>query len=89
MRFWKKRQPAEIEEWAVVQDLHPFGYRIESVHPSQAKAMKELNSRRSRYLTVEPLAFVKAENERLVNMDEFDKELIKHIDQAWFDGREA
>jgi hypothetical protein len=61
------------ERWAVVQELLPFGYHIEKTFASESRARRYAAC--SRYLYVTTLALVNAENERLSNMDEFNREL--------------
>jgi hypothetical protein len=65
--------------WAVVQDLRPFGYRIESKHWSRSRA--ERRARFNRFLEVKPVADVLAYNARVEDIDEFDKELKLFNDQ--------
>jgi len=60
-------------EWAVVQELLPFGYRIEKICGSREEAERE--ARTSPYLTARPLEWVRAENERLSQPAEFTREL--------------
>lgn len=64
------------KEWAVVQNLLPFGYRIEATYRSRRRA--ERRARWSRYLTVMPTKRVRAANRRLEDMDEFDRELRRY-----------
>lgn len=70
------RRLRDSDKWCVAQDLRPFGYRIVSTHRSRAAA--ERASRVSRYLVAYPVDFVRAENKRLTDQDEFDRELRLH-----------
>lgn len=63
--------------WAVVQDLRPFGYRIECTHRTHRAAVRCVSW--SRYLTVMPTADARAYNERTEDMAEFDKELALYM----------
>jgi hypothetical protein len=59
--------------WAVVQDLRPFGYRIECTHRTYRAARRCVAW--SRYLSVMPLAEAREYNARTADRAEFDKEL--------------
>lgn len=59
------------KKWAVVQDLRPFGYRIERLYFREYAAMRFAS--KSMYLSVLPHAFAKEENKRL-------KELLVYPD---------
>jgi hypothetical protein len=61
------------KKWAVVQDLRPFGFRIDSVYRSKRRA--ERVARPHRLLTVMPVDEVRAHNRRLNDPSEFEKEL--------------
>lgn len=63
--------------WAVVQDMRPFGYRIESTHRTHRVAKKRV--RWSRYRFVMPVAEARAYNERTKDPVEFDKELALYM----------
>lgn len=63
-------------KWAVVQELLPFGYRIDSTHRWKWTAQQK--ARISQYLQVRPLAWVRAENLRLGEPAEFDRELVRY-----------
>jgi hypothetical protein len=59
--------------WAVVQDLRPFGYRIECTHRTYRAAKRCVAW--SRYLSVMPLAEAREYNTRTEDIEEFDKEM--------------
>lgn len=61
------------KKWAVVQDLRPFGYRIDSVYRSKRRA--ERVARPHQLLTVMPVDEARAYNRRTADPVEFYKEL--------------
>lgn len=64
------------KKWAVVQELLPFGYRIDSTYRWKWRAYRK--AAWSRYLEVHPLEWVKAENLRLGEPAQFDRELARY-----------
>lgn len=65
------------KKWAVVQDLRPFGYRIERTYFREASAIRKAN--KSRYLSVMSIKEAKEENKRLKNIEVFNSELYKYL----------
>lgn len=61
-------------DFLVVQDLRPFGYRVEGSYRTRCRA--EAACRYSRYLKVETREFVEGENTRLRDHDEFKAALM-------------
>lgn len=75
----KKPKPAKAKgkgDWAVVQDLRPFGYRVASRHTSRRDADRA--ARASQYLAVMETSAVEAENARLKYQAEFDREFAAY-----------
>lgn len=68
MMRWFTANP-EKHDFLVVQDLRPFGYRIESSHRTLTQARRAC--RHTRYLKVETREWVKRESERYKDPEEF------------------
>ena len=69
------------KKWAVVQELLPFGYRIESTHFFRSVAV--LKASGSKYLTVAPIDWVKEQNELLKHPINF-----RHALNIWKDNND-
>lgn len=68
-------KPKKNKPWAVVQDLRPFGYRVECTHRTQRAARRCVAW--SRYLSVMSTDEVRAYNKRTEDPIEFEKELLR------------
>ncbi len=77
LRSVDRSDPTE-HEWCIAQELLPFGYRIDGTYSTRFKAEQALAREGSTYLKVYRLDFIRSENARLNNTDEFNAELRRY-----------